>query len=58
LFAAIGGSLDKVCSKIWDKATGELIYDNQLGVADDLNLTTAIQGGSIVIHKAEQRIAG
>ena len=37
--------------KIWDKATGETIYDNQLGAPDDDEPTTAIGGGSIVIHK-------
>jgi hypothetical protein len=53
MLTAIDGSLDKFRIKIWDKATGNIVYDNQLGAADDANPTTAIQGGSIVIHKAK-----
>ena len=45
-----GGGVDKFRIKIWDKETSEVIYDNQLGVDDDAVLTTAISGGSIVIH--------
>ena len=37
--------------KIWDKATDEIVYDNQMGEADDADAITAIGGGSIVIHK-------
>lgn len=38
--------------KIWDKDAGDaIVYDNQLGEADDADPTTAIGGGSIVIHK-------
>jgi PKD repeat protein len=37
--------------KIWDKATGTVIYDNQMGDSETADLTTAIAGGSIVIHK-------
>ena len=38
--------------KIWDKDNGDIIvYDNQLGVSDDEDPTTAIAGGNIVIHK-------
>ena len=36
--------------KIWDKATDEIVYDNQIGDEDDAPLTTIIGGGSIVIH--------
>ncbi len=37
--------------KIWDKDNGDaVVYDNQLGDADDADPTTAIAGGSIVIH--------
>jgi len=39
--------------KIWDKATDTLVYDNQLGAPDDADPSTAIGGGSIVIHKAQ-----
>jgi len=37
--------------KIWDKDTDAVVYDNQIGDGDDADLTTAIGGGSIVIHK-------
>ena len=38
--------------KIWDKDNGDtVVYDNQLGAAEDANPSTAIAGGSIVIHK-------
>jgi hypothetical protein len=46
-----GDGVDKFRIKIWDKATGEVIYDNQMGAMDDAEPTTAIAGGNIVIHK-------
>jgi hypothetical protein len=46
-----GGGADKFRMKIWEKATGVVVYDNQLGAADDGDPTTVIGGGSIVIHK-------
>ena len=46
-----GGGVDKFRIKIWDLASGQVVYDNQLGAGDDVIPTTAIQGGSIVIHK-------
>lgn len=36
--------------KIWDKATSNIIYDNQLGAPETNDPTTAIAGGSIVVH--------
>jgi len=37
--------------KIWDKDNGDaIVYDNQIGDADDADPTTAIGGGQIVIH--------
>ena len=45
-----GGGVDKFRIKIWDKATGAIVYDNQMGASDTDNPTTAIGGGSIVIH--------
>ncbi len=50
---ALYGSPDKFRIKIWNKATGEVIYDNQPGAPDMADPTTVIQGGSIVIHKAK-----
>ena len=46
-----GGGVDKFRIKIWDKMTGTVVYDNQLGAGDDADPTTALGGGSIVIHK-------
>ncbi len=38
--------------KIWDKdCDNEVVYDNQMDSEDDIDPTTAIGGGSIVIHK-------
>jgi len=37
--------------KIWDKATGEVIYDNQMGDEEDADPITELGGGSIVIHE-------
>src|SRR3990170_8691144 len=42
------GNSDMFRIKIWDKATGMLIYDNQYGSSDAADPTTAIAGGSIV----------
>jgi len=46
-----GGGQDKFRIKIWDKNSGVVIYDNQLGTSDDSDPTTVIGGGSIIIHK-------
>jgi hypothetical protein len=51
IISVIDGRPDKFRIKIWDKTTGEVIYDNQPGAADDANPTTKVQGGSIVIYK-------
>jgi hypothetical protein len=53
MLSAIDGTPDKFRIKIWDKATGNIVYDNMLGAADDANPETAIEGGSIVIQKAK-----
>ncbi|HEV8636751.1 MAG TPA: DUF4082 domain-containing protein, partial [Chloroflexota bacterium] len=42
-----GGGVDKLRMKIWNKATGALVYDNQRGAADAANPTTAISTGTI-----------
>ena len=44
-----GGGVDKFRIRIWGDAG--LVYDNQLSAPDTDELTTAIGGGSIVIHK-------
>jgi PKD repeat protein len=46
-----GGGSDKFRIKIWEKDTGTIIYDNQMGAADDADPATLIGGGSIVIHE-------
>ena len=46
-----GGGVDKFRLKVWDKPTGNILYDNQLGAADTGDPTTTLGGGSIVIHK-------
>ena len=44
--------LDRFRIKIWDNNNnGVVVYDNQMGAADTDDPTTAIAGGSIVIHK-------
>ena len=45
-----GGGTDKFRIKIWDRATGNTVYDNQMGAADTADPATVIGGGSIVIH--------
>jgi len=52
LITAVDGSPDSFRIKIWDKASSVVIYDNKMGTPDtDLSATTALGGGSIVIHK-------
>ncbi len=34
----------------WEKAKGSIIYDDQMGDADDAATRTAIEAGGIVIH--------
>jgi hypothetical protein len=47
-----GGGVDKFRIKIWDKNNGDaIVYDNQMGAGINDNPTTALGGGSIVIHK-------
>jgi len=46
-----GDDIDRFRIKIWDKDTGELIYDNNLGGDDNNDPATVLGGGQIVIHK-------
>ncbi len=48
-----GGETDKFRIKIWDKSSGNIVYDNQTGASDDAIPTTSISGGSIVIHSSK-----
>lgn len=45
------GQPDRFRIKIWDSATGNIVYDNQTGAPDGADPTTAIAAGSIRIHK-------
>lgn len=45
-----GGGVDRFRIKIWERATGELVYDNQMGAEDDADPQTQLGGGSIRIH--------
>ncbi|MFZ6003277.1 MAG: hypothetical protein ACOYXM_05020, partial [Actinomycetota bacterium] len=48
-----GDGVDRIRIKIWD-ASGDLVYDNQIGSANSDNPTTQVGGGSIVIHKSKR----
>src|SRR4029077_3983805 len=45
-----GGTVDKFRMKITNHANGALVYDNQFGSPDTSVASTALAGGSIVIH--------
>jgi PKD domain/Regulator of chromosome condensation (RCC1) repeat len=47
----VTGGNDKFRIRIWDKATDEVIYDNQLGDNNDADAATGLGGGQIMIHK-------
>ena len=46
-------SVDKFRIKIVDKGTDNVVYDNNMGAAEDADPATFITRGSIVIHKAK-----
>lgn len=48
-----GSGVDKFRIKIWDKATGSIVYDNATGSSDDIDLANpqGLGGGTIVIQK-------
>jgi len=45
-----GGGVDKFRIKVWRVSDGVIVYDNQMGQLDDSSASTALGGGSIVIH--------
>ena len=57
LLTAVDGDLpggtgdDKFRIKIWDKASGLVVYDNQMGAAESAEPASAIASGSITIKK-------
>ena len=48
---AADGSPDTFRIKIWDLATEDVMYDDQVGAGDDDYAGTALGGGSIKVHK-------
>ncbi len=47
-----GDGIDKFRIKIWDKESNDIIiYDNEVGIAEDTEPSTSTGGGSIIIHK-------
>ncbi|HET7830747.1 MAG TPA: ExeM/NucH family extracellular endonuclease [Candidatus Limnocylindrales bacterium] len=49
--AIAGGSArDTFRLKVWDPATGDVVYDNQPGAADDATATQRTASGQIVVH--------
>jgi uncharacterized repeat protein (TIGR01451 family) len=46
-----GTDTDRIRIKIWDRATGNVVYDNQLGADENAQPSTVLGGGSIVIHQ-------
>ena len=59
MLSAIDGDLkngdprDTFRIRIWQEVNGteSMVYDNQVGAADDIDPTTELGGGSIIIHK-------
>lgn len=45
-----GGGTDRFRLKVWDKTSGGIVYDNQIGANDSADPSTALSGGSIVSH--------
>jgi len=45
-----GDGADTFRIKIWDKSTGTVLYDSEMGHGDGAPATTVLSGGSIVIH--------
>ena len=48
-----GGGVDKFRIKVWNKASGAVAYDNNMGGSDDIDSANpqALGGGSITVHK-------
>ena len=45
-----GGGTDRFRIRIWERSTGAAVYDNQMDAGDTADPTTALGGGSIIIH--------
>jgi PKD repeat protein len=48
--SAIDGAPDRFRIRIWNLASGTVVYDNQGGASDTADPTTILGGGSITIH--------
>ena len=48
-----GGGTDRFRIKIWELASGDVVYDNRLGASEDIDaaMPMALGAGQIVIHK-------
>ena len=61
MLTAIDGNLtdsqayDSFRIKIWDKTSGDIVYDNQTGKSDSGDDATQLGGGSIVIHSGAKK---
>lgn len=51
MLTATDGSPDRLRMKIWRTADDTVVYDNQIASSDTANPTTALSGGSIVVHR-------
>jgi len=45
-----GGGYDKLRLKIWNKTSGQIVYDNQQGAPDNADPIWPIRDGPIVIQ--------
>lgn len=50
ILTAYDGTSDKFRIKIWETASGAIVYDNQMAEPDTSTLATVLGGGSIIIH--------
>jgi hypothetical protein len=51
-----GGGVDRFRIKIWDKSNGNsVVYDNQINDLENVDATTGLGGGSIVIHEVKRK---
>jgi hypothetical protein len=57
IITVFDGKPDRFWIKIWNKDTGKIVYDNQIGSSDNAKPVTALGGGSIVIHHAKVKSA-
>ncbi len=47
---------DRIRVKIWNRVTGQVIYDTQLGSADNISPQTALASGNIVVKEKGQKL--